>query len=125
MTEQEANKLPLEEHALQICYAIEECGASPELTTAVALASALVSRLRKASPARETETVAAPSASQQSDVVHHRLVRTALERRAETWRQNTDDPHGINTAVYVALLEVKEALSDATAQAGSPNNQDQ
>lgn len=50
------------------------------------------------------------------------LVRTALERRAETWRQNTDDPHGINTAVYVALLEVKEAISDAMAQAGGPNN---
>lgn len=47
MTEQEANKLPLEEHALQVCYAIEECGASPKLTTAVVLASALRSRIQE------------------------------------------------------------------------------
>ena len=45
----------------------------------------------------------------------HRLVRIALEKRAEAWRTNTNDPYGINTAVYVALLEVKEAISDALA----------
>lgn len=47
MTEQEANKLPLEEHALEVCYAIEECGASPELTTAVVIASGLARRIKE------------------------------------------------------------------------------
>lgn len=54
MTKQEVNKLSsthlrrdsLVEHALQVCYAIEVCGASPQLTHAVVLASALHSRLQ-------------------------------------------------------------------------------
>ncbi len=30
--------------------------------------------------------------------------------RAEFWRTNTEDAHGINTAVYVALSEVRSAI---------------
>jgi hypothetical protein len=33
--------------AIAVCHAIERCGASPELTHAVTLASALVADLRK------------------------------------------------------------------------------
>ena len=37
----------LVELAVQVCYAIERCGASPELTHAVTLASDLATYLRK------------------------------------------------------------------------------
>jgi hypothetical protein len=33
---------PILEQAIQVCWAIEKCGASPELTSAVTLASALL-----------------------------------------------------------------------------------
>lgn len=42
-------------------------------------------------------------------------LKQSLQKRAETWRTNPEDPHNINTAVYVALLEVSEAIKDAEA----------
>lgn len=33
-----------------------------------------------------------------------------LEAKAESFRTMKEDPHNINTAVYVALLEVAEAV---------------
>jgi hypothetical protein len=37
-------------------------------------------------------------------------IATALERKADFWRTNPDDPNRINTPVYVALKEVAEAI---------------
>lgn len=39
----------------------------------------------------------------------------ALAKRAEVWRTEPNDPHNINTAVYVALFEAAEAIKDALA----------
>lgn len=36
-----------------------------------------------------------------------------IDERAEFWRTNPEDPHGIGTAVYVALVEVSHSLADA------------
>lgn len=38
-----------------------------------------------------------------------------LEEKAEFHRTNTNDPHGIGTAVQVALSEVAQAIKDAQA----------
>lgn len=38
---------PIIKQAVEVCYAIEKCGASPELTDAVTLASALVQSIDK------------------------------------------------------------------------------
>jgi len=36
-----------------------------------------------------------------------------LDDRAEFWRTTKEDPHGIATAVYVALMEVRAAIRDS------------
>jgi hypothetical protein len=37
-------------------------------------------------------------------------ITNELERRAEWWRTNPKDPHNINTAVYVSLLETSAVI---------------
>jgi len=39
-----------------------------------------------------------------------------LEAKAEFHRTNKHDPHGIGTAVYVALLEVSKAIKEIQAE---------
>jgi hypothetical protein len=36
-----------------------------------------------------------------------------LEKRAEWWRLETKDPHGISVAMYVALSELAASLKEA------------
>jgi hypothetical protein len=40
-------------------------------------------------------------------------VHACIIERAEWWRLNPDDSHGINKAVYVAMLEVANAINAA------------
>lgn len=40
-------------------------------------------------------------------------LRAAIMRRAEYHRSNANDPHNISTAVYVALIEIAEALKES------------
>ena len=42
-----------------------------------------------------------------------REIHAHIVSRAEWWRTNPDDSHGINTAVYVAMLEVANAINSA------------
>lgn len=42
-----------------------------------------------------------------------REIHAHIVSRAEWWRTNPDDSHGINTAVYVAMLEVAKAINSA------------
>jgi hypothetical protein len=46
-------------------------------------------------------------------------IEDALERRAEFWQLQKSDPHNINTAVRVALLEVKEAIEKVRHELGA------
>jgi len=43
-------------------------------------------------------------------------VHACIVERAEWWRTNPDDSHGINKAVYVAMLEVANAINSALVQ---------
>jgi len=43
-------------------------------------------------------------------------LKTALNQRAETWRQQVTNPQDINTAIYISLLEVVEAIRDVEAR---------
>lgn len=38
------------------------------------------------------------------------LIERELERRADFWRESTNDPHNIANAVMTALLEVRGAI---------------
>lgn len=40
----------------------------------------------------------------------NRVFLDALKRAAEFHRTNTNDPHGIGTAVYVAISEIRDAF---------------
>lgn len=42
-----------------------------------------------------------------------REIHAHIVSRAEWWRTNPDDSHGINKAVYVAMLEVANAINSA------------
>lgn len=42
-----------------------------------------------------------------------REIHAHIVSRAEWWRTNPDDSHGINTAVYVAMIEVANAINSA------------
>lgn len=42
-----------------------------------------------------------------------REIHAHIISRAEWWRTNPDDSHGINKAVYVAMLEVANAINSA------------
>ena len=44
-----------------------------------------------------------------------RDIHAHIVSRAEWWRTNPDDSHGINTAVYVAMVEVANAINSALA----------
>lgn len=42
-----------------------------------------------------------------------REIHAHIVSRAEWWRTNPEDSHGINTAVYVAMIEVANAINSA------------
>lgn len=44
-----------------------------------------------------------------------RTLHAEILGRAEGWRKNTCDPHGINTAVYIALLEFANCINSVLA----------
>jgi hypothetical protein len=48
-----------------------------------------------------------------SDGLKAEALIAELERRAEYWRTTKEDPHGIATAVMVALEEVASAVKAA------------
>ena len=67
--------------------------------------------------------------SRQPKVGSSRLVRTALgrlraniHRRSEYYRTSQSDPHGYNMALYVAMLEVENAINETISEISSPNN---
>lgn len=52
-----------------------------------------------------------------------RIVHESLLRRSEHWRTSQNDSHGFNTAVYVALVEVANAINDASIFAAQRQNE--
>lgn len=46
------------------------------------------------------------------------LLKKNLAEKAEWWRTNTNDPHGMNTAVYVALVQVSDAIGEVIVSRG-------
>lgn len=70
----------LVELARGVCHAIEACGASPELTRAVTLASDLVAYLQKPCPSSEAPAADTVPHDQVMDEMRHLVESVALEK---------------------------------------------
>gem|GEM_PF-3124430 len=77
---------PLLQQAYGVCQAIEQCGASPELTRAVGRASDLLSSLGDHLK-RDSGSVPGQNAGLASDSVAERRLRDDQEARDEWWRR--------------------------------------